>query len=152
MEENLRGTKSRKTQRWPASGADFIRFLGSASSNQNVDASAGVPFMIFFQFFIVAFLGKLKTLKEAGDGVYLTFKVIELYKISALKSDSKFITLFKKKQENDCNCLPFLPHGKAFVMGQASLDANGLAVNLFDEHTFVEKFYGHKQMSLCWLV
>ena len=91
-------------------------------------------------------------MNETEDGVYLTFKMLEMYKLSETETESKFITLFKKRQSNECSCMPFVPSGKAYVFGQNGLDSNGNSMHLFDERTYVEKFYGHKQMSLCWLV
>ena len=76
----------------------------------------------------------------------------EVYKIGGMKTQSKLITLHKKKSRNECSCMPFVPSGNAYVFGKTDLDSNNNPVHIFDEHTFVEKFYGHKQMSLCWLV
>ena len=91
-------------------------------------------------------------MNETESGVYLTFKMLEVYKIGGVKTQSKFITLYKKKSGNECSCLPFVPSGKAYVFGKTDLDSNNNPVHIFDEHTFVEKFYDHKQMSHCWLV
>jgi len=98
-----------------------------------------------------AFLGKLSRLNATENGVYLNFKMLEVYKFGETKPQSKFITLYKKKANSECSCLPFVPSGKAYVFGQTGLDSSNSTVHLFDEHTYVEKFYSHKQISLCWL-
>ena len=91
-------------------------------------------------------------MNETKNGVYLTFRMLEVYKIGDSKVKSKFITLFKKKPRSECSCLPFVPSGKAYIFGKTELDSDNNPLHLFDEQTYVEKFYGHKQMSLCWLV
>ncbi|XP_065068741.1 uncharacterized protein LOC135694031 [Rhopilema esculentum] len=100
-----------------------------------------------------AFLGKLRSFEQTADGIYLNFKILELYKVAGAEgTNTKSMTIFKKKQNNDCNCVPLIPKGKAYVFGKVGLDSTGKKTPTFDEETFVEKFYAHKQMSLCWLI
>ena len=101
----------------------------------------------------LAFLGKLRSFEQTADGIYLNFKILELYKNAGVEdTNTKSMTIFKKKQNNECNCVPLIPKGKAYVFGKVGLDSGGKKMPIFDEETFVEKFYAHKQMSLCWLI
>lgn len=90
-------------------------------------------------------------LNDTADGIYLTFQVTETYK-TGIESDKNIMTLFKQRKNSECSCVPFVPTGRAYIFGQFGEGPNGQRIHLFDESTFVEKFYGHKQMSLCWLV
>ena len=90
-------------------------------------------------------------LNDTKDGIYLTFQVTETYK-TGIESDKKRITLFKRRTSSECSCVPFVPTGRAYVFGQVGEGPNGRRMHLFDETTFVQKFYGHKQMSMCWMV
>ncbi len=75
----------------------------------------------------------------------------EVYKGLGAENKSKEITLVRIKNEDECSCVPFIPSGKSFVFGKYKEDSNGEKLPAFDEQTFVEKFYSHKQMSMCWL-
>ena len=98
--------------------------------------------------FSPAFLGKLSGINETEEGLYLTFHVQESYKGIG---QAKKVTVLKKKDPTPCSCVPFILPGKAHVFGKFGQDKDGLKVPMFNELTFVEKFYSFKQMSLCWL-
>eukprot|EP00794_Sanderia_malayensis_P016161 gene16161-17784_t len=98
-----------------------------------------------------AFLGKLAKLNETKEGIYLEFQIIEIYKGVENENGNKKIILFKKKEQHYCNCTPFIPSGKSYIFGKLGKGPSNEDVMAFNERTFVEKFYSHKQMGLCWL-
>ena len=88
---------------------------------------------------------------ETAKGIFLHFLIEEVYKGENIPLAGKIATVFMEKSNYKCSCVPRLPNGKVYVFGTSGISPSGTRLPVIDERTHVEKFYSHKQMSLCWL-